>query len=228
MDSESGNQTSAIVPIDSADAADIVVAPSSAVAPVPPPVADVMPPALYPAPAPAPIAGARRAAVLFIGGAAAFALAYAFAPGNEDEVVVGVRDAGGQRAPAAGVTKKPAPALVAPSREEVPVRAAADPFVAVSFVPPPPPAPIPLAAPPPPPPPPPKAPPLPFSFVGLLEKGGPKPAAFLARGDALLVVSAGDVVDRDYRIESLSQREIVVTYLPLNERQSLPASGGRP
>jgi len=138
-----------------------------------------------------------------------------------------LRSAAGGRATPAARAKNPAIVLSSPNRAEVPVQAAADPFLAVSFVPPPPPPPPVVAAPPPPPPPAPKAPPLPYSFVGLLEKGGPKPAAFLSRGDALLVVSAGDVIDTDYRIESLSTREIVVIYLPLNERQTLIATGGR-
>jgi len=175
----------------------------------------------------APASPARRLSILIAAGETTFAAAYALAPHGDDGSGVELSSPAGTRA-AAPRAKQAAPAsLVAPSRAEVPLQAAADPFVAVSFVPPPPPPPPVVAPPPPPPPPPPKAPPLPFSFVGLLEKGGPKPAAFLARGDALLVVSAGDVIDNDYRVESLSEREIVVTYLPLNERQSLTATGGR-
>jgi len=174
----------------------------------------------------APASQARRLSILIAGGAAAFAAAYGLAPHSDDSGGVELNSPTSARAAAAPRAKPAAVPITAPSRAEVPLQAAADPFVAVSFVPPPPPPPPVVAAPPPPPPPPPKAPPLPFSFVGLLEKGGPKPAAFLARGDALLVVSAGDVIDKDYRIESLSEREIVVTYLPLNERQSLNATGG--
>jgi hypothetical protein len=174
----------------------------------------------------APASPARRLSILTTAGAAVFAAAYALAPHGDDGAGVELNSPTGTRTAVAPRAKQAAVPLTAPSRAEVPLQAAADPFVAVSFVPPPPPPPPVVAAPPPPPPPPPKAPPLPFSFVGLLEKGGPKPAAFLARGDALLVVSAGDVIDKDYRIESLSEREIVVTYLPLNERQSLTATGG--
>lgn len=169
----------------------------------------------------------KRLALLTGAGAAAFALAYAFAPGDSGVAVVeaasGVRARPAMPRPRAGES---APALTPVARSEIALPAAADPFVGASFVPPPPPA---AVAPPPPPPPAPKAPPLPFSFVGLLEKGaGPKPAAFLARGDALLVVSAGDTVESDYRIESLSATEVVITYLPLNERQRLLISGAKP
>jgi hypothetical protein len=143
----------------------------------------------------------RRTSILILAGAAAFAGAYALAPRGEDGSASELHSVPNDRAEV-GTRAKYAPVpLAAPNRAEVPVQATADPFVAVSFVPPPPPAP-PVVAAPLPPPPPAKAPPLPFVFVGLLEKGGgPKPAAFLARGDALLVVSAGDVVDHDYRIE---------------------------
>jgi hypothetical protein len=77
-------------------------------------------------------------------------------------------------------------------------------------------------------PPPPTAPPLPFTFVGMVEKGIGKPQAFLAKGEALLIVGDGDVIDNDrYRVDSLSSSSIVLTYLPLKQRQTLMASGGQ-
>lgn len=94
----------------------------------------------------------------------------------------------------------------------------------------PPPAPVRAVAPPPPPPPPPAAPvapPLPFSFVGLLEKGGARPQAFLAKGESLLVVGVGDVIDNNtYRVDSLAPQQVVLTYLPLNTVQTLQTTGG--
>lgn len=70
------------------------------------------------------------------------------------------------------------------------------------------------------------APPMPFAFIGMLEKGPGKPAAFLARGEALLVVSAGDLLDGNtYRVERLNANEIVMTYLPLNVQQTLHVPG---
>jgi hypothetical protein len=80
----------------------------------------------------------------------------------------------------------------------------------------------------PPPPAAPVAPPLPFVFVGMLEKGlEQRPQAFLAKGETLLVVGAGDLLDnKSYRIETLSPQEIVMTYLPLDTRQTLPVAGG--
>ena len=92
---------------------------------------------------------------------------------------------------------------------------------------------------PPPPPPPPPAPPapqpkpaapvtptLPFTFVGMLERGAAKPAAFVAKGETLLVISAGDMLENNtYRVESLNANEIVMTYLPMNIQQALSFTG---
>ncbi len=161
--------------------------------------------------------------LLLAAGAGAFALASAFAP-RDAQVAMSepvLRASGAARAPR---TEVAAP-LTLPLRAPIADKPAADPFIAPSFAPPPPPAPPPAVAVAPPPPAP-TAPPLPFSFVGLLEKGAAKPAAFIAKGDALLVVSAGDVIDGTYRVESLSESAIVLTYLPLNQQQSLAVAGG--
>jgi hypothetical protein len=99
---------------------------------------------------------------------------------------------------------------------------AGDPFQKLSFAPPP----VVAAPPPPAPPSAPRAPPLPFTFIGLLEQGGGKPAAFLARGEDLIVAAAGDVLDHTYRVDSLTPTEIVFTYLPMNERQTIALAGG--
>ena len=112
--------------------------------------------------------------------------------------------------------------IVLPVRANLDQTGASDLFASNSWTPPPPPPPKPL---PPPPPPPPTAPPIPYNFVGLLQDRA-KPTAFLAKGDNLLVVTAGDTFDGTYRIESVSASEIVLTYLPLNQRQSILIPGG--
>jgi hypothetical protein len=72
----------------------------------------------------------------------------------------------------------------------------------------------------------PVAPPLPFSFVGLMERGGPRTQAFLAKGNTLLVVAAGDLIEGDtYRVDALSPQNIQLTYLPLNTAQTLNILG---
>ena len=73
----------------------------------------------------------------------------------------------------------------------------------------------------------PVTPPLPFTFVGMLERGAAKPQAFLAKGEALMVVSAQDTLDNNtYRVDSLNANEVVMTYLPLNIQQTLSVTGG--
>jgi len=90
-----------------------------------------------------------------------------------------------------------------------------NPFAASSWLPPPPP--VVQAAPEPPPPP--TAPPVPYVYLGKLDGSTLKPRVFLSNGDQLLIVSQGEVVDGQYRVESISDTDVVVTYLPLNQRQ---------
>ena len=76
-------------------------------------------------------------------------------------------------------------------------------------------------------PPAPVAPPLPFTFVGIVEQGAGKPQAFLSKGDALLIVTAGDQIENNtYRVDSLSPSAVVLTYLPMGQQQTLKVSGG--
>ena len=95
-------------------------------------------------------------------------------------------------------------------------------FASTSWAAPTPPSPAPPEAVPPPPP---QAPPLPYSFVGLLEDSA-KPTAFLSNKEALLIVAAGQTIDGNYRIDTVSSKEIVLTYLPLNQKQVIQIKGG--
>ena len=104
----------------------------------------------------------------------------------------------------------------------------ADPFGARSFrpAPPKPTAPTPAAlaaaaAAPPPPPTPPPAPPLPFVYMGHLSEGADT-TVFLISGERNLVVKPGDVIDNTYKLEEVNDRALVLTYLPLSQRQTLP------
>lgn len=75
------------------------------------------------------------------------------------------------------------------------------------------------------PPPPPQAPPLPFVFMGRLAEGS-RTTVFLAFGDRNLVVRPGDVIDNTYKVEEVGDSAMVLTYLPLDVKQTL-ALGGR-
>ncbi|KVD76338.1 hypothetical protein WS62_31875 [Burkholderia sp. ABCPW 14] len=108
-------------------------------------------------------------------------------------------------------------------RPPLSVDSARNPFAASSWLPPlpeVPPAPAVRPAPPTP-------PPLPFAYVGGLDQKAAKPRAFLSNADQLLIVSPGDVVDGQYRVESISDTDVVLTYLPLNQRQviAVPSEG---
>lgn len=67
----------------------------------------------------------------------------------------------------------------------------------------------------------PTAPPVPFTYVGELDAKAAKPQVFLSNGERLLIVSPGEVVDDQYRVESVSESDVVLTYLPLNQTQSV-------
>ena len=134
----------------------------------------------------------------------------------------------GTGVPSAAPTPMPnaAAADVAVDRAKTIPRTKGTPFASLSWLPPPPPPPPPAPPPPPPPKPQPVTPPLPFSFVGLLESGAAKPQAFLAKGEALLVVAAGDMLDNNtYRVEALNANEVVLTHMPTNVQQTLNVSG---
>jgi hypothetical protein len=66
----------------------------------------------------------------------------------------------------------------------------------------------------------PSAPPLPFQFFGRLVDNGTT-VVFLNRQDDIYAVKAGDTIGGAYRVEEISASEVVLTYLPLRQRQTL-------
>lgn len=91
-------------------------------------------------------------------------------------------------------------------------------FGSHSWAPPPPPPPKP------PPPPPPAAPPLPFTYIGKKLEGGAW-EVYLARGDQTVIVNMQSVIDGTYRVDSIRPPQLVLTYLPLNQQQTLTIGG---
>lgn len=73
---------------------------------------------------------------------------------------------------------------------------------------------------PPAPPPAPTAPPLPFKYFGRMSEAG-SVTVFLTSADRNHAVRVGDVLDGRYRIENISESTLVVTYLPLQQQQTL-------
>ena len=66
----------------------------------------------------------------------------------------------------------------------------------------------------------PSAPPLPFRYLGKMIEDGSL-HVFLARGDESLSVKAGTRIG-EYRVDKITDREVVFTYLPLKTQQKLP------
>ncbi len=102
-------------------------------------------------------------------------------------------------------------------RERGPVHQVADSFAPHDWTPPPPrPKPVAPAIP--------TAPPLQFTVLGKQLAGGVW-QVFLARQDRVYVVKAGDTVDNTYRVDEIKPPLLTLTYVPLNERQTLPIGG---
>jgi len=85
--------------------------------------------------------------------------------------------------------------------------------------PPPPPPQVEAAAPPPPPPPPPTPPPVPFTYLGRMEDPPGEVTVFLLKGDAMYLAKPGQVIEKQYRVEGVSGKQLGITYLPLNTKQ---------
>ncbi len=174
-----------------------------------------------------------RLALLAAAGALVFVLVMRSGSGDNDIVQPVIKSASvgaTDNAPAKSATERSAErapeAPDVPSRAQVAKSAKSDPFAAKGWLPPPPPPPPPPAPVAPPPPPPPMAPPVPYKFIGQIEDKSAKPAAFITKGDALFVVHVGDVIENTYRIESFNSAQVVITYLPLKQQQTIDVSGG--
>jgi hypothetical protein len=86
-----------------------------------------------------------------------------------------------------------------------------------------PPRPKPGPPPPPPPPPgPPPPPPIDLKFFGTATGADGKRAAFLLHGDDVFLAADGDIVQRRYKVISISANSILVEDMANNNRQTLP------
>jgi hypothetical protein len=66
----------------------------------------------------------------------------------------------------------------------------------------------------------PSAPPLPFAYIGRITQEG-KTEVFVMRGDDVISIAAGRKIDREYRVDAITESSIVFTYLPLKTRLTL-------
>ena len=143
----------------------------------------------------------------------------AFWPGREDsdEVVETVRRTDKKTPPAAAATKPgtSVPQAATVARERL-ARMQANLFPSQTWVPPPPP-PKPYV---PPPPPPPKPPPLPFKYLGRWVEGGQQ-TLFLVQGEQPIPIELGQVLPGNWRVDEITERTVVFTYLPLDMQSIL-------
>lgn len=70
------------------------------------------------------------------------------------------------------------------------------------------------------PPPPPSAPQLPFKFIGRMIDGNEVPL-FLANNNQLYSARVSDVLDSTYRVDKITEKTALLTYLPMNIQQEL-------
>ena len=66
----------------------------------------------------------------------------------------------------------------------------------------------------------PVAPALPYTYFGRMTESG-RTVVFLQRGERSYTVRSGDLLDNIYRVDDITPTAVILTYLPLKQRQSL-------
>lgn len=72
---------------------------------------------------------------------------------------------------------------------------------------------------------PPTAPPLPFTYVGKRLEDGVW-HVYVSRGDQTLIVREQQTIDSTYRIDAVKPPQMILTYLPMDERQTMSIGAG--
>jgi hypothetical protein len=63
-------------------------------------------------------------------------------------------------------------------------------------------------------------PPLPFAYMGKIIDDG-KLTIFLTRDDKTYAISAGETIDNEYKVNSISPQRVEFTYIPLGQKQTM-------
>jgi hypothetical protein len=136
--------------------------------------------------------------------------------GGVDDAAPARSSNGAGDADAGTAAASPGPALGAPAALDGQQPVARDLFASHSFLPPPPKAAarVDVA------PPPPSAPPLPFRYQGRMTEGS-HTTVFLTQGERVLIAREGDLLNNQYRVESVSAGAITFVFEPLKQRQTL-------
>jgi len=66
----------------------------------------------------------------------------------------------------------------------------------------------------------PQVPPLPFAYAGKVTQDG-RTEIFVKRGNELIPIAEGQNIDEQYRVDSISESRIGLTYLPLKKPQAI-------
>jgi hypothetical protein len=104
------------------------------------------------------------------------------------------------------------------------VESKTDLFRYISFQPP---APKALPTPPSSPPPKPSAPTFPYQYFGRMVDVDGRTVTYLTRGDTLIPIHARQLLDNTYRIDAVTETQIVVTYVPLEEKIVIAVQTGK-
>ncbi len=76
-------------------------------------------------------------------------------------------------------------------------------------------------------PPAPTAPPMPYRYAGKLVQGGQQ-SVLLSKGDMVFPIHEGETLDGAYRVESIGETQVTLTYLPLAREERIPVDSSLP
>src|SRR3989441_3710806 len=76
-------------------------------------------------------------------------------------------------------------------------------------------------------PPAPTAPPMPYRYAGKLVQGG-RQLVLLAKGDMVFPIKEGETLDGGYRVESIGETQVTLTYLPLAHEERIAVDSSLP
>jgi hypothetical protein len=68
---------------------------------------------------------------------------------------------------------------------------------------------------------------MPYRYAGKLVQGAQQ-SVLLAKGDMLFPVNKGDTLDGAYRVESIGETQVTLTYLPLASEERIPVDSSLP
>lgn len=76
-----------------------------------------------------------------------------------------------------------------------------------------------------PPPPAPVAPPLPFSFLGKVQKSNGKMTIVISDKTHVYLVNGGETLNNNYHVDGIENGKLALTYLPMKKKQYIKLSG---